>query len=165
MSLKPLSLPTPMSFLWKQPPHNPMPAWEYQAINSTPHTTQPTSATPPPPLSISSNRLCPIMSCQFPLFYCQTIDSKLPLTFTQVPCTYIRQLLLEPTPNSAYKLFSTGPTRPDTMVHYPLFTSHQIPMPAGQLRAAGWKAVTTGYPDPKIIMTILGICKFGARIE
>jgi len=37
-------------------------------------------------------------------------------------------------------------------------------MPAGQLRAAGWKAVTTGYPDPNIMITILGICKFGARI-
>ena len=37
-------------------------------------------------------------------------------------------------------------------------------MPQGQLKAKGWEDLTRNFPDPEVIMAILGICTFGARI-
>ena len=52
----------------------------------------------------------------------------------------------------------------NTTIHYPLFTQHSLPMPAGVLKPQGWKEVTRDFEDQKVITAILGICKFGARI-
>ena len=37
-------------------------------------------------------------------------------------------------------------------------------MATGQLKPRGWKELTQSYPDPDVIISILGICDFGARI-
>ena len=54
--------------------------------------------------------------------------------------------------------------RPNTKIHYPLFTEHTIPMPAGPLKYNGWRKLTYGYPDTDVVHSILGICRYGARI-
>ena len=59
---------------------------------------------------------------------------------------------------------STQPPRPNTQIHYPVFTEHNQAMPAGQLKPAAWRKLTTSYPDPRVVEAILGICQFGARI-
>jgi len=62
------------------------------------------------------------------------------------------------------KTVSKQVSRPNTAIHYLLYTPHKLPMPAGQLHARGWKQLTTKFPDQEVTATILGICKFGARI-
>ena len=59
---------------------------------------------------------------------------------------------------------SKEPARPNTTIHYPLFSPHSLPMPTGQLRETGWKQLTTQFPDHKVIRAILGICRYGAKI-
>ena len=54
--------------------------------------------------------------------------------------------------------------RPNTSIHYPLFTPHTLEMPAGVLKLAGWERLTTEFPDSRVIAAILGICQYGARI-
>lgn len=53
---------------------------------------------------------------------------------------------------------------PNTTIHYPLFTSHTIPMPAGVLKPAGWAQLTKNLENAEVISPILGICQYGARI-
>ena len=60
---------------------------------------------------------------------------------------------------------SKQPTRPNTHIHYPVYTEHHIRMPAGQLKYAGWSKHTTTFPDREVRDAILGICQLGARIE
>jgi len=55
-------------------------------------------------------------------------------------------------------------TCPNTLIHYPVFTTHSDPMPAGPLKYPAWRKLTAGYPDPEVVKAILGICRFGARI-
>ena len=56
------------------------------------------------------------------------------------------------------------PARPNTSLHYPLFTPHMTPMPPGPLNIEAWSQFTTEYPDPAVRAAILGICRYGARI-
>lgn len=101
-----------------------------------------------------------------------------------LPCTYPRYCfnckltttqasshITTARPNTASSLDSDSgspvskqPPRPNTRIHYPLFTTHTIPMPAGQLKMNGWKELTSEYPDQQVIKAILGICQYGARI-
>jgi len=37
-------------------------------------------------------------------------------------------------------------------------------MPAGQMKLAGWRALTTEYTDRTLVEMILGICKFAVKI-
>ena len=53
---------------------------------------------------------------------------------------------------------------PNTTIHYPLFTSHTIPMPAGVLKPAGWAQLAKNLENAEVISAILGICQYGARI-
>ena len=53
---------------------------------------------------------------------------------------------------------------PYTTIHYPLFTSHTIPMPAGVLKPARWAQLTKNLENAEVISTILSICQYGARI-
>ena len=55
-------------------------------------------------------------------------------------------------------------TRPNTHIHYPLFTKHTLPMSAGPLNYAGWERLTRSFPAHEFVESILGICQFGARI-
>ena len=55
-------------------------------------------------------------------------------------------------------------TRPNTHIHYPLFTKHSLPIPAGPLNYAGWECLTRSFPDREVMEAILCICQFGARI-
>ena len=64
-----------------------------------------------------------------------------------------------PSPNMSVEL-----ARPNTSIHYPLYTPHSLPMPIGQLRVDGWRNLTHDYPDRHVIAAILGICTFGVRI-
>ena len=59
---------------------------------------------------------------------------------------------------------SKEPARPNTTIHYPVFSPHSLPMPMGQLRETGWKQLTTHFPDHELIRAILGICSYGAKI-
>lgn len=54
--------------------------------------------------------------------------------------------------------------RPNTSIHYTLFTRHALPMPKQVLKREGWERRTSQYPDPSIVDAILGICEYGARI-
>ena len=56
------------------------------------------------------------------------------------------------------------PARPNTILHYSLFTPHCITMPAGQLCHLAWGRLTREYPDRDVIKAIIGICLFRARI-
>ena len=53
---------------------------------------------------------------------------------------------------------------PNTLIHYPVYTEHSIPIPAGQLKYDGWRNLMTTFPDRQVGDAILGICLFGARI-
>ena len=59
---------------------------------------------------------------------------------------------------------SKQPSRPNIVIHYPLFTSHTLPMPAGPMRVEGWAQLTTEFPERDVIAALLGICRYGARI-
>ena len=59
---------------------------------------------------------------------------------------------------------SQGPARPNTFLHYPLFTPHTIPMPPCPLKIQTWKRLTSEYPDPAVTTAVIGICQYGARI-
>ena len=59
---------------------------------------------------------------------------------------------------------SKEPARPNTTIHYPLFSPHSLPMPTGQLSETGWKQLTTQFPDHEVIRAMLGICRYGAKI-
>ena len=55
--------------------------------------------------------------------------------------------------------------RPNTAIPYPVYRQHTIPMPAGQLQLAGWREFLKTYPEQAVLVeSILGICRFGARI-
>ena len=54
--------------------------------------------------------------------------------------------------------------RPNTAIQYPLFTTHNLEIPAGTLRAAGWEHLARDFPDSKLVVALLGICQYGARI-
>lgn len=66
--------------------------------------------------------------------------------------------------NLSSSLISKPPARPNTTLHYTLFTPHSSPMPQGQLNQDGWKRLGKDYPDRAVVNSILGICQFGARI-
>ena len=59
---------------------------------------------------------------------------------------------------------SKQPSRPNTGIHYQLFTEHNLPMPTGQLKVEGWKQLTLKFPNQEVVAAILGICQFGAKI-
>ena len=59
---------------------------------------------------------------------------------------------------------SKQPPRPNTTLPYSVFTYHETPMPAGQLRHDGWRHFLAVYPEPVVVEAILGICQYGARI-
>ena len=65
-----------------------------------------------------------------------------------------------PPPSSTSK----NDTRPNTSIHYPLFTPHSLPMPTGRLKLEGWAKLMALYPDSEVTSAIMGICKFGVRI-
>ena len=54
--------------------------------------------------------------------------------------------------------------RSNTIIPYPVYTQHTIPMPAGPLQLAGWSEFLKTYPEPAVVEAILGICRFRARI-
>jgi len=56
------------------------------------------------------------------------------------------------------------PLHPNTTLLYSVFTYHDTPMPAGQLRYEGWRHLLAPYPEQAVVEAILGICQFGARI-
>jgi len=60
---------------------------------------------------------------------------------------------------------SEQPARPNTSIHYRLFTPHILPMPPGQLNMRGWQKLMAELPDPAITSAIIGIYKYGARIS
>ena len=70
----------------------------------------------------------------------------------------------EPIGNSSGLTVSPQFTRPNTAIHYSLFTPHDTPMPAGPLDLIGWKKHTEILPDQRVTSAILGICRYGARI-
>jgi len=37
-------------------------------------------------------------------------------------------------------------------------------MPTGQLKVKGWKQLTLKFPNQEVVIAILGICRFGAKI-
>ena len=53
---------------------------------------------------------------------------------------------------------------PNTSIHYPLFTQHSVPMPAGVLKSLGWERLMQRFPDKAVVEAILGICQYGVRI-
>jgi len=55
-------------------------------------------------------------------------------------------------------------TRPNTTIHYLVYTRHSILMPTGQLKQIGWTNLTIAFFNQEMIDAILGICEFGARI-
>ena len=55
--------------------------------------------------------------------------------------------------------------RPNTVIPYPVYTQHTIPMPASPLQLAGWSEFLKTYLEPAVVEPILGICRFGARIS
>ena len=59
---------------------------------------------------------------------------------------------------------SKQPPRPNTTLPYSVFTYHETPMPAGQLRHEGWRHLLAAYSEPVVVEAILGICQYGARI-
>ena len=59
---------------------------------------------------------------------------------------------------------SKQPPRPNTTLPYSVFTYHETPMPAGQLRHEGWRHLLAAYPEPVVVEAILDICQYGARI-
>ena len=81
-----------------------------------------------------------------------------------MPHTHSPQLASVPIPISPQLNVSQQPTRPNTYLHYSLFSPHQTPIPVGQLNPDGWKQLTCRYPDQSVTAAILGICYFGARI-
>ena len=50
---------------------------------------------------------------------------------------------------------------PNTTIHYLLFTSHTIPMPAGVLKPVGWAQLTNNLENAEVISAILGIRQYG----
>jgi len=56
------------------------------------------------------------------------------------------------------------PHRPNTVLHYTLFTPQNLPMPAGPRKTARWKRLTVKSQDQEVIAAILGVCKYGVRI-
>jgi len=56
---------------------------------------------------------------------------------------------------------SKQPLRPNTTLPYSVFTYHDTPMPAGQLRYEGWRHLLAPYPEPAVVEAILGICQLG----
>jgi len=54
--------------------------------------------------------------------------------------------------------------RPNTAIHYPLLVPHQLYLPRSQLSIKEWERATLDSPDRAVITTILGICRYGARI-
>jgi len=64
-----------------------------------------------------------------------------------------------------YSAVSKQPPRPNTQIHYKLFTSHTAPMPAGSLNIHGWKKHMKEFQDEEGVAAILGsICEYGATI-
>ena len=63
-----------------------------------------------------------------------------------------------------YSAVSKQPPRPNTQIHYRLFTLYTAPMPAGSLKVHGWKKHMKEFPDEQVVAAILGICEYGARI-
>jgi len=93
------------------------------------------------------------------------------LSFSGLPAptaTITSANLPDPLHSTSYNLQPPAPcdkrTRPNTNIHYPLFTPHSLPMPVGQLRAEGWERLTACFPDKAVTFAIRGICRFGARI-
>jgi len=91
-----------------------------------------------------------------------------PCYFTQDPppalqttlCTHYLSPYLPP----LAKLTNQHSSHPNTPIHYPLFTPHNLPMPQTLLKLEGWENLTSRYPDRRVVNTILGICEYGARI-
>lgn len=54
--------------------------------------------------------------------------------------------------------------RPNTAIHYPLFTSQALQMPPGQLNPLRWQRLTTDFPDRAVSSAVIGICQHGVRI-
>ena len=89
------------------------------------------------------------------------------LTATQEITIHPNMGLAAPTPHEIIppnQPVSKQRYRPNTKLHYTLFTTHSISMALGQLKAKGWKQLTRNFPDTKVIIAIQGICAFGARI-
>jgi len=61
-------------------------------------------------------------------------------------------------------VLSEQPTRPNSCLHYAVYTKHYLRTPAGPLSLQRWRERTTLYPEPSVTDAILGICRFGARI-
>ena len=57
-----------------------------------------------------------------------------------------------------------GQMRPNTKIHYELFTPHPLPMPIVPLKAHRWKSLCAEYPDRAVADAVVGIAQFGARI-
>jgi len=109
------------------------------------------------------------MTPMFPLYYniCKLI-AQLPVP--QVIPTLPTQGLFNPSRPCDSSIPPQASTQPEpihsnTNIHYPLFTPHQLPMPLGQWKPKGWERLAARYPLEKVIATICGICKFGARIS
>jgi len=89
------------------------------------------------------------------------------LTTTQAILSYTTEKQKTSSINTMHPmpLVSKQLPRPNTLIHYTLFTPHKIPMPAGQLRFECWRELTRGDADQGVITQILGMCQYGARIR
>jgi len=69
------------------------------------------------------------------------------------------QPLLAPAPRKHlfHSTVSKQPPRPNTRIHYPLFTPHSLSMPAGPLNINGWERLMTEFPDKALVTALLGI--------
>jgi len=109
-----------------------------------------------------------------PIFFLYTIVSTsnyllaLPLTATPAFLTLLSEKI-QPGQGPKHKLplpiVSQQPVRPNTSLHYTVYTKHYLPMPGGPLNQQGSRRQTSQYPEPLVIDAILGICRFGARIR
>ena len=54
--------------------------------------------------------------------------------------------------------------RPNTNIHYELFTPHTDAMPTLQLKPDAWWELGKEYPEKEVVHAIVGMARFGARI-
>ena len=59
---------------------------------------------------------------------------------------------------------ATVRARPNTVIHYQLFSPHAHTMPTVPLKPDAWYRHCKDYPEKEVIDAIIGIAKFGARI-
>jgi len=98
-----------------------------------------------------------------------TLSLHIPVRLTGAQVTTII-VPVEPSAPSRSQNYFPSPTvseqlaRPNTFIHFSLFTPHSSEIPPCPLNQARWERLTQEYPDKLVIAALLGICQFGCRI-